>query len=214
MSVAHIDFLVEEPSAEAALRALLPRMLGPVAFSVYQHPCKDDLLTRLPDRLRGYQAWLPADRRVVVLVDRDDEDCLTLKARLEQMAHNARLTTRANQTSTRPAQVINRVVVEELEAWFFGDWEAVRAAYPNVNPNVPKQAKYRAPDAIGGGTWEALERLLQKAGYFKTGLRKLEVARAVAEQMAPERNTSPSFRAFRLALEALVQRAAPTAAQR
>jgi hypothetical protein len=25
--------------------------------------------------------------------------------------------------------VVNRLAIEELEAWYFGDWEAVRAAY-------------------------------------------------------------------------------------
>ncbi len=32
------------------------------------------------------------------------------------------------------------------------------------------------PDAIPGGTWEAFERVLQRSGYFQTGLRKLEAA--------------------------------------
>ena len=37
MSVAHVEVLVEEPSAEAALRILLPRMLGEATFQVYAH---------------------------------------------------------------------------------------------------------------------------------------------------------------------------------
>ena len=65
---------------------------------------------------------------------------------------------------------------------------------------MPSQAKYRDPDAITGGTWEALERLLQKAGYFKTGLRKIEAARSIAAHMDPTRNTSQSFQVFRSAL--------------
>jgi hypothetical protein len=91
-------------------------------------------------------------------------------------------------------------VIEELEAWYFGDWEAVRRAYPKVDATIPAQAKYRDPDAIKGGTWEALERALKKAGYFKSGLRKVELARAVAEHMEPGRNTSHSFKVLRTAL--------------
>ena len=54
MTVAHVEVVVEEPSAEAALRILLPRILGSTSFEVYPHTCKDDLLKRLPERLRGY----------------------------------------------------------------------------------------------------------------------------------------------------------------
>jgi hypothetical protein len=201
MTVAHVEVLVEEPSAEAALRALLPRMLGEATFAVYQHSCKDELLQRLPERLRGYATWLPEDWRIVVLVDRDDDDCIELKRRLESIAHDAGLPTRAG--GDRIA-VVNRLVIEELEAWYFGDWEAVRAAYPRVNRNTPAQARYRSPDEIKGGTWEAFERVLRAAGYFKSGLRKIEAARAVAAHMDPARNTSPSFGALRSALSEMV----------
>lgn len=202
MGVAHVEVLVEEPSAEAALRALLPRILGEVSFEVYPHGCKDELLQRLPERLRGYAAWLPEDWRVVVVVDRDDDDCVALKGRLEAMAQEAGLPTRAR--GGRIA-VVNRLAIEELEAWYFGDWRAVRAAYPKVSRTVPSQARYRAPDAIQGGTWEAFERVLRAAGYFKTGLRKIEAARAVAAHMDPLRNTSPSFGALHAALTEMVR---------
>ena len=77
--------------------------------------------------------------------------------------------------------MVNRVAIEELEAWYFGDWEAVQAAYPGVNANLPQKAGFRDSDAVQGGTWEAFERVLQKARYFKNGLRKIEAARTVAE---------------------------------
>lgn len=96
-----------------------------------------------------------------------------------------------------PWQVANRVVVEELEAWYFGDWSAVLAAYPRVRPTVPRQARYRDPDAIVGGTWEAFEGVLQRHGYFGTGLRKVEAARAVAAHFDPDRSRSQSFEKLR-----------------
>jgi len=49
-------------------------------------------------------------------------------------------------------QVINRIAIEELEAWFFGDWPAMCAAYPKLDASVPKRAGLRDPDAIKGGT--------------------------------------------------------------
>ncbi len=198
MTVDHIELLVEEPSMEAALRCLLPKMIGDLSFAIYPHQCKDELLKRLPERFRGYSRWLPETWRIVVILDRDEDDCLTLKATLEQMARSASLTTRSVDSANW--QVVNRLAIEELEAWYFGDWQAVRATYPRVGRTVPSQARYRDPDAIPGGTWEAFERLLQKAGYFKGGLRKIQAARSVAAHMDPLNNVSRSFQVLRSAL--------------
>ena len=190
--MSHVEVLVEEPSMEAALRVLLPRLLGELSFRVYPYQGKDDLLTKLPGRLRGYRSWLPPDWRVVVVVDRDDDDCRALKRRMEQMAADAGLVTRSAARGGDYA-VVNRLAIEELEAWYFGDWQAVRAAYPKVPKTIPRQARYHNPDAIRGGTWEAFERVLQRAGYFRNGLRKIETARAVAKQWRADANSSHSF---------------------
>jgi integrase len=171
-------------------------MLDGASFEVYSHSCKDDLLKRLPERLHGYAAWIPDDWCIVVVVDRDDDDCKKLKQSLESMAAKAGLVTKSNSESRR-FTVLNRLAIEELEAWYFGDWEAVQQAYPKVKANIPSKAKYRAPDDIKGGTWEAFERVMNAAGYFKTGLRKIEAARAVATHMDPNRNTSRSFQVLR-----------------
>jgi hypothetical protein len=198
MRAEHLEIMVEEPSMEAFLRELLPRLLGDQAsFEVYPYQCKDDLLTKLPARLEGYAKWLPETWRIVVIVDRDDDACQTLKGRLERMAAAAGLRSRS---AGEVWQVVNRIVIEELEAWYFGDWEAVRTVYPRVSGSIPQVAQYRDPDEIGGGTWEAFERLLQKAGYFNNGLRKTEAARALGKQISPDRNRSRSFQVFRDAL--------------
>lgn len=197
MSVSHLEVIVEEPSAKAALQCLLPRILGEsLTFEIYDHGCKQELLARLPDRLRGYVRWLPDNWRIIVVVDKDQDDFDGLVGRLEEVACAAGVSV---------GRVFFCLAVEELEAWFFGDWEAVREAYPRVSASIPQQAKYRAPDAIQGGTWEAFERVLKRAGYFQTGLRKIEAARNVASCMLPERNTSPSFIALRQVLEQLAR---------
>lgn len=203
MAVEHVEFLVEERSMEAALQVLAPRILGKVSFTVHPHQCKQDLLGKLPGRLRGYARWLPADHRIVVVVDKDSDDCRKLKRRLERMASDAGLTTRSAARGSE-YRVVNRLAIEELEAWYFGDWEAVQAAYPRVPPTVPLQARYRSPDAIRGGTWEAFERILQDAGYFASGLAKIGAARTVAVHMEPDRNTSRSFQVFHTALREMV----------
>lgn len=196
MPAAHLELLVEEPSMEAFLRALLPRLLPQDrTFEVHPFQGKSDLLGKLEPRLRGYATWLPADWRIVVVVDRDDEDCLALKRQLESIARRAGLLTRARAGHAR-WQLVNRIAIEELEAWYFGDWSAVRSAYPRASENVQRRQAFRDPDAIAGGTWEAFERLMQTHGYFRGGLPKIEAARAIGAHVDPARSSSPSFQAF------------------
>lgn len=203
MTVEHVEFLVEEASMEAALELLLPRMLTRATFKIHSYQGKPDLLGKLPQRLRGYKSWLPATWRIVIVVDRDDEHCGDLKQKLEAMAEQVNLPTRSAARNSASYVVVNRLAIEELEAWYFGDWEAVRKAYPRAQPTIPAKTAYRAPDAIKGGTHEALLRVLKQAGYFASGLRKIEAARTIAEHMEPSRNTSPSFCKLRDALRDL-----------
>lgn len=196
MSAAHLVLLVEEPSMEAFLRALLPRLLPQDrTFEVHPFQGKSDLLGKLEPRLLGYAAWLPADWRIVVVVDRDDEDCRVLKRQLEVIARRVGLRTRAR-AGNAPWQLVNRIAIEELEAWYFGDWVAVRSAYPRASENVPRRQGFRDPDAIAGGTWEAFERVMRERSYFRGGLLKIEAARAIGAHVDPSRSSSQSFRAF------------------
>jgi hypothetical protein len=200
MMLEKLIVFVEEWSMEACLEQLLPGLLGAAEFQIIRFQCKHDLLKKMPNRLKAYAGCLPDHWKILVLVDRDNADCHELKQRLETIARAAGLTTKTASGPGRSFQVLNRIVVEELEAWYFGDWQAVRDAFPRVPENIPRQADYRIPDEIRGGTWERFEQVLKRAGYFSTGLRKLECARAVARHMRPERNGSRSFQAFRQAI--------------
>jgi hypothetical protein len=128
----HIVFLVEELSAEAALLNLVPKILGSSAsFEIHPYQCKNDLLLKLPRILRSYAKWLPDDWRIVILVDEDRSDCDALKERMEQAASAAKLITRTmagSLNSHARFQVLNRIAIEELEAWFFGDAQALNQA--------------------------------------------------------------------------------------
>lgn len=182
---------------------LVPKLLGEVSFAVYPHRGKRDLMRRLPDRLRGYRRWLPGDWGIVVLIDSDEQDCRKQKALMEGIAREAGFLTRAAARGGR-FQVLNRLAVEELEAWFFGDMNALCEAYPGVPHNLGDQTSYRDPDAIRGGTWEALERELQRAGHHPGGLAKIKAARDISARMDPDRNRSRSFKAFHQGLLTLV----------
>ena len=135
---------------EAFLRVLLPRILPRErTFEIHALQGKAALLRKRPDRLRGYAGWLPGNWRIVVVADRDDDDCLDLKRTLDVAAAQARLPMRS--TDRTAWRLVNRIAIKELEAWYFGDWDAVRRAYPRVLPTVPNSQPYRDPEtrAIG-----------------------------------------------------------------
>jgi hypothetical protein len=202
VTVEHVEVLVEEASMECALNILLPQMLGRSTFRVYPYPGKPALLKRLPQRLAGYQEIIQPNWLVLIVLDRDDDDCLALKRRVEAMAADAGLGT-PSRPSRQGVEVVTRIAIEELESWFFGDWHAVQCAYPGVAASVPQSRGYRDPDAIRGGTWEALERKLQRAGYARGGLAKLDAAERIARHMVADRNISRSFQALRSKLQEL-----------
>ena len=197
-----VEFFLEEPSAEAFLQRFAAKLLPAdteVAFRVFSG--KADLLKKLPDRLRA-MSWIPADHRIVVLVDEDREDCKALKAQLEAAAKAAGMLTKTA-AQGKTFKVLNRIAMEELEAWFLGDPKAIQAAYPRFHQDHARRNDILRPDACTGGTWEALERALQKGGYYSTGLPKIEVARNMADHMVVQRNTSPSFKQFVQGIAAL-----------
>lgn len=184
---------------EAFLLAWAPRHLpNYIAFDITVYNGKHDLLAKLPNRLKGYRGWLPADWRLLVVVDRDDEDCMMLKQRLEDICCNGGFATRASATNWN---YVTCIAIEELESWYFGEWNAVRAAFPRASQNVPRQARYRDPDAINGGTWEAFERVLQSRNYFLGGLQKVAAAREIGAHFVADRCSSPSFQHFVRAMD-------------
>lgn len=201
----HLVVFVEEESAEHALRVLLPRILGETQeFEILRFNGKPRLLRELPSRLRGYHRQNRADLGIAVLIDQDRQDCQQLKAQLETCVRQAGFATRSSPDGNGRFQVVNRIAVEELEAWFFGDIEALCAAYPRVSKSLDKRRGFRDPDAIVGGTWEALERVLQAAGHHRGGLAKIKAARDIAAHMQPDRNRSASFQCFCQGVRALV----------
>jgi len=215
VAIMHVEFLVEEPSIEAAFNNLLPKILGDAAtYQTHVYQGKQDLLDKLPARLHGYRSWLPPDWKIVVLLDEDRQDCHRLKADMEQIARRVGFFTKMSPDDTGQFQVINRIAVEELEAWFFGDMEALHQAYPRISESLHYQARYRDPDAIAGGTAEALERLLVRKNYYPqaVGLPKIEAARKISQFMEPARNRCHSFRVFYDALLSLLSKA-PVASQ-
>lgn len=202
----HIIFFMEEPSAEKVLRNILPSIIKDNTFEIYTFQGKQSLMKKLPSRLRGLKVWIPEDYRVVVLVDQDKDNCYELKKYLEDIAKKAGFVTKTESKSS-VFQVVNRIAIEELEAWFFGDLEAMIKAFPGIPENLDKKKKYRNPDTMTNGTYESLKRLLNRKGYYKkiSYLPKIEVAEKISRFMEPDRNISKSFQVFRDTLKEMIK---------
>lgn len=187
----HIEILTEEPSAEAAIRALMPSILnGQATFKIIMHEGKHDLLASLSKKLKAYKKTLSPQDKVVVLIDRDKDDCQKLKQRLESIAKDAGMLTKS--ASPKQFDVINRIAIEELEAWFLGDEQAVKSAYQNAGA-FPNSLRGN-PDSIID-PFEKLERFLKKT-YKKPG-GKIEMAQKIGQNMNADKNKSKSFQHFR-----------------
>ena len=160
MTRLHLEILVEEYSAEVALEQLLPKILpSDVEFEIHSFRGKKDLLKKLPQRLKGYyRSWWLENLRIVVLCDRDNEDCKKLKNLLEDCAISNGFTTKSS-SDHQKFILLNLIAIEELEAWFLGDATAIHQAYPKIDKSFATRKRYRDPDAIKGGTWEALQDL-------------------------------------------------------
>lgn len=191
----HLEILTEEISARKALDNLLPKLvIDENTYKIITYQGKADLLKKLPGVLKGYSHFLPDDWKIIILIDLDKDDCRKLKSRLNSFVIDANLKLKNTSNLQNSFQVINRIAIEELESWFLGDPEAIKIAYPRVG-KFSNKPKYRIPDQITNPS-EVLERILQSAGYYPTGMRKIEIAEKVSSNMVPLSNRSKSFSVF------------------
>ena len=196
----HIDFLIEEESARVALNILLPEMLPEDAFfDIYTFQGKYDLLKKLPNRLRAYR-HSPLDmHKVIILIDRDEKDCRDLKQKLELMVKQAGLVSKSENPTE--FQVVTRIVIDELEAWYFGDAEALHAAYACIPKTIQQKRGFEDPDRIAKPS-KRLHQLLQKEYPGVDRLLKVEAAARISAYMSPDVNQSTSFQAFYAGIKA------------
>ncbi len=205
----HFEVLVEDKSGSIVVDHMLRAVLGrngdnhtwrthgykglgrlPKDLRGRRDPSNRLLLEQLPRVLRGYGKSLARDSVVVVVVDLDDRDCVAFKRCLLGILRKC---------APRP-QAMFRIAIEEIEAWLLGDREAVRSAYPNVKTSV---LDGYVQDGICG-TWERLADAvlaggsaeLKSAGWPASGRAKLQWAEKIGPLLRPDRNRSPSCRAF------------------
>ena len=202
----YVELLIEDVSGKKAMDILIPKLVDngmPVRTHAYKgigriptglkprtDANKRQLLDHLPRLLQGF-GRVPDCKAVVVICDLDDKDRQQFLGELNAVLESCK---------PRPNAVFC-LAIEEFEAWYLGDVNAVRKAYPNAKSDVLSGYKN---DSICG-TWEVLadavyaggsKGLLNK-GWQAVGEQKSAWAEAIGPYMDVEENASPSFREMR-----------------
>lgn len=215
----HIEILVEDASGAKLLESLLPKLFGaqgeshtwrvhgykgigriPKNLNSGGDPVKRILLDQLPKLLRGY-GKTPGIDAVVVVLDSDRRNCVDFLAELKALAAGC---------STVP-NTLFRIAIEEVEAWYLGDRQALTDAYPRAKADV----LHRYVQDSVCDTWELLadaiypggSTAIKKAGWPLPGQVKHEWAEKIGPLLEPDRNVSPSFGKLRDGLRRLISEA-------
>lgn len=173
-----IVVFAEEPSGKIVAEELARRLGVSERAICIEHQGKSDLERSFPRKIGGWRA--PKSPRFVIMRDNDGANCILKKSAL------LRLVPRTNLD-----QVKIRLVMQELESWYLGDPIALRDAGlidAKIAEKLSKGAKFRNPDTILHAK-EVFRRTVDERG-------QIELARRVGPFLDPERNRSPSFRAF------------------
>jgi hypothetical protein len=192
-----IHILVEGPSEKAFLELWLPRFLPPGhRFKIIPHrgkgripgdptrkpdPKRQGLLDQLPAKLRVYGRELRSDTdRILVLVDLDRDECLSLKSRLMNLLRYC----------DPPPTALFRIAIEETEAFYLGDKTAIRTGFPKSR--LSRMDSY-VQDGICG-TWELFREVIGETGEDKVEWAKTMGAHLTTQWNGRLANESNSFR--------------------
>jgi hypothetical protein len=165
------------------------------------------LLNQLPRLLRGY-GKVPHIEYVIIICDLDNRNKKQFLTELKGVldACNPKPNTRFC------------LAIEEFEAWYLGDFNAIRKAYPKARNSILN--KYVNDDICD--TWELLadavykggSRALTKEGWQAVGKQKSIWAQKISPHMNVEDNDSPSFQFLRTKIRQCIAQQLQKAAER
>ena len=154
----------------------------------------NSLLDLLPSELRAYnKIYAGKELILIIALDSDDKDPQALRQEIYTVASKFAPDIRS----------IVGISTEEIEAWILGDKQAIYDAYPDCNKEILDSYEQ---DSVCG-TWEVLCRAISDnaeelidIGYPAIGHYKALWAETISKYMLPQKNVSPSFNTFKMAL--------------
>lgn len=161
------------------------------------------LLDLLPAKLRAYNnVYKGKDLILIIALDTDNNDPEPMRKEIYEAAR----------TYAPDIRSVVGLSTEEVEAWMLGDRAAVIEAYPDCDKKVLDSYEQ---DSVCG-TWEVLCRAISdnaekliEIGYPAIGHYKARWAEDISQYMMPQRNVSPSFNTFRMALVTALKNPVP-----
>jgi hypothetical protein len=178
-----LHIFTEEASFKLMADHVVPKLLPEGAeFHVYPHQGKQDLEKALISTV-PFISRMP-DSRILITRDKDTADCRHLKNKLLKL-----IEVKCN------CPYLIRIICHELECWYLGDLQAIKAVYPRFSPDkYINSSVFRNVDKIQNAPEKILNIVpeLNKREY----LPKLEFSRKVSAHLNIDRNKSTSFRHF------------------
>ncbi len=170
--------LLEEPSAQAMLEGVLPKILPDGVIPKYiVFEGKQDFEKRIEKKLKN---WQIPHTYFLLLRDQDAGNCREIKDSIVLKCANARKT-----------GSLVRIACKELESFYLGDLEAVEKGLElsGLSNNQGKR-KYRNPDLLGNPSQELIKVTGKK-------YQKVAGSRSIAPHLKLDlSNCSPSFNAL------------------
>lgn len=153
-------FFLEEPSAQAMLEGIVPRLIDSAVSVKYRaFEGKQDLEKQIEKKIKN---WVNEDTKFIIIRDKDSGDCLIVKGNLEQKCQNA-----------GRSDVLIRIACHELESWYLGDLEAVEQGLGiHGLSRLQQKQKYRDPDTLANAS-EELKKLSKQKYQKKSGSRSI-----------------------------------------
>ncbi|MEQ5805825.1 DUF4276 family protein [Alteromonas sp. NFXS44] len=203
----HFEILVEGQAELTALSILMPKIIGeygnPHTWKIHKHrgigrlpdnpmnaPNVHDstLLHQLPAKLRGYSKAQKENQMVIVLLDLDNNDLQTFKTELDVLLQWC-------EPNFSPDFIF---AIEELEAWYLGDREALVKFNEKIDITVLDS--YTQDSIVG--TWELLAKADEPSilAHRKRSAaildKKKEWSKKIPPLMIVSENISNSFNTF------------------
>jgi hypothetical protein len=175
-----VGVIVEGPSDQTFWSKLLWRCLPGINWDVRALHGRSKVLRNAAPLAEVFRS--AGARAVVVLLDQDDDPCVT--AVRELFPEPLRIAF----ASTEPRHTQLFVAIKELESWFLADEDAIRL--------VTGCQSYSAPaETARGATKSRLRELLRSEGSSSRAFNEIGFAKQIASAFSPERarNCSQSF---------------------